>query len=65
MRFPLAPLLVPESRLLELCEAWHHHMLQPRVTKQAVDMQRRFEIDEIGLYKTIKQVKKGYSVCQA
>ena len=28
-------------------------------------MQRRFEIDEIGLYNAIKQVKKGCSDCQA
>ena len=41
-------LLVPESRVLELCEAWHHHMLHPGGKKQALDMQRRFEIDHIG-----------------
>ena len=58
-------LLVPESRVLELCEAWHHHMLHPGVKKQALDMQRRFEIDHIGLYTAIKKVKKGCSVCQA
>ena len=58
-------LLVPESRVLELCEAWHHHMLHPGVKKQALDMQRRFEIDQIGLYTAIKKVKKGCSVCQA
>ena len=40
-------LLVPESRVLELCEAWHHHMLHQGVKKQALDMQRRFEIDHI------------------
>ena len=28
-------LLVPESRVLELCEAWHHHMMHPGVKKQA------------------------------
>ena len=28
-------------------------------------MQHRFHIDEIGLYNAIKQVNKGYSVCQA
>ena len=33
--------------MLELCEAWHHHMLHPGVKKQALDMQRRFEIDHI------------------
>ena len=58
-------LLVPESRVLELCEAWHHHMLHPGVKKQALDMQRRFEIDHIVLYTTIKKVRKGCSVCQA
>ena len=58
-------LLVPESRSLELCEAWHHHMMHPEVGKLALDMQRQFEIDEIGLYNAIKQVKKGCSVCQA
>ena len=57
-------LLVPESRMLELCEAWYHHMMHPRVKKQALDMQRRFEIDKMGLYNAIKQVKKGCSVCQ-
>ena len=58
-------LLVPESWLLELCEAFHHHMMHRKVKKQALDMQRRFEIDEIGLYHAIKQVRKGYSVCRS
>ena len=58
-------LLVPESRVLELCEAWHHHMLHPGVKQQALDIQRRFEIDHIGLYTAIKKVRKGCSVCQA
>ena len=58
-------LLVQESRVLELCEAWHHHMMHPGVKKQALDMQRRFEIDQIGLYNAIKKVRKGCSVCQA
>ena len=58
-------LLVPESRVLELCEAWHHHMLHPGVKKQALDMQRRFEIDHIVLYTAIKKVRRGCSVCQA
>ena len=49
-------LLVPESRVLELCEAWHHHMLHPGVKKQALDMQCRFEIDQINLYTAIKKV---------
>ena len=57
-------LLVPESRVLELCEAWHHHMLHPGVKKQALDMQRRFEIDHMVLYTAIKKVRKGCSVCQ-
>ena len=51
--------------MLELCEAWHHHMMHPGVKKQALDMRRQFEIHEIGLYNAIKQVKKGCSVCQA
>ena len=51
--------------MLELCEAWHHHMMYPGIGKQAIDMQRRFEIDEIGIYNAIKQVKKGCSACQA
>ena len=58
-------LLVPESQVLDLCEAWHHHMMHPGVKKQALDMQRRFEIDQIGLYSAIKKVRKGCSVCQA
>ena len=58
-------LLVPESRVLELCEAWHHHMMHPGVRKQALDMQRRFEINQIGLYNAIKKVRKGCLVCQA
>ena len=58
-------LLVPESRVLELCEAWHHHMMHPGVKNQALDMQRRFEIDQINLYTAIKKVRKGCSVCQA
>ena len=40
-------------------------MLHPGVKKQALDMQRRFEIDQIGLYTAIKKVRKGCSVCQA
>ena len=58
-------LLVPESRVLELCETWHHHMMDQGVRKQALDMQRWFEIDQIGLYTAIKKVRKGCSVCQA
>ena len=58
-------LLVLESRVLGLCEALHHHMLHPGVKKQALDMQRRFEIDHIGHYTAIKKVRKGCSVCQA
>ena len=57
--------LVPQSRVLELCEAWHHHMMHPGFKKQALDMQRRFEIDQINLYTAIKKVRKGCSVCQA
>ena len=58
-------LLVPESRVLELCEAWHHHMMHPGVRKQDLDMRRRFEIDQIILYSAIRKVRKGCSVCQA
>ena len=58
-------LLVPESRVLEPCEAWHHHKMHPLLKKQALDLQRGFEIDGIGLYNTIKQVAKGCSICQA
>ena len=58
-------LLVLESRVLELCETWHHHMVHPGVRKQAQDMQQRFEVNEIDFYRAIRQVKKGCSVCQA
>ena len=58
-------LLVPEYRVLEVCGGWHHHMMHPGVRKQAQDMQRRFEIDQIGLYNGIKKVRKSCSVCQA
>ena len=58
-------LLVPESRVLELCEAWHHHTMHSGVKKQALDMQRRLVIDQIALYSAIKKVRKGCSVCQA
>ena len=40
-------------------------MMHPGVKKQALYMQRRFKNDETGLYNAIKEVKKGYSVCQA
>ena len=40
-------------------------MMHPGVKKQALDMRRRFEIDQIGLYNAIKKVRKGCSVCQA
>ena len=49
-------LLVPESGVLELCEAWHHHMLHPGVKKQALDMQRRFEIDP---YRSLHRHQEG------
>ena len=58
-------LLVAQSRVLELCDAWDNHMMYPGVRKQARDMQPRLESDEIGVYSAIKQVKKGCSVCQA
>ena len=51
--------------MLHLCEALHHHMTHLGVKKQALDMHRRFKIDEIGLYIAIKEAKKGCSVCQA
>ena len=40
-------------------------MMHPGVRKQALDMQRRFKIDQISLYNAIKKVRKGCSVCQA
>ena len=40
-------------------------MMYAGVKKQALNMQRRFKIDEFGLYNDIKQNKKGCSVCQA
>ena len=40
-------------------------MMHPGGKKQAIDMQRRFEVDEIGPYSAIKQVKKGCLVCQS
>ena len=58
-------LLALESQVLQLCEAWQHNMMHQGDKKQVLDMQRRFGIDEIGLYNAIKQVKKGCSVCQA
>ena len=58
-------LLVPESRVLQLCEAWHHHMMHPGIMKQARHMQCRFKIDQISLYNANKKVRKGCSVCQA
>ena len=51
--------------MLEVCEAWHHHVMHRGVSKQAIDMQRQFEVHEISLYNAIKQVKNGCSVCQA
>ena len=58
-------LLGPDSWVLELCEARHHHMMHPGVKKQALDMQRQFEVDEIGLCNAVKLLKKDCSVCQA
>ena len=40
-------------------------MMHPGVKKQALDMQRRFEIDQMNLYSAIKKVRKGCSVCQS
>ena len=56
--------LVRESRWLELCEAWHHHMVHPRVSKQAPDMLRRFAFNDIGMWKALRAVRKGCAVCQ-
>ena len=53
------------SKVLELCEAWCHHMIDPRVEKHALNMKQRFEIEETCLHNAIKQIKKGCSVCQA
>ena len=39
-------------------------MMHPGVRKQALEMQRRFEIDQISLYNATKKVRKGCSVCQ-
>ena len=58
-------LLVPESQLLELCAAWHHHMMHQGVKKQALDMQHRVEIDENGLHNATQQDRNGCWVCQA
>ena len=40
------------------------HMLHPGLKKQALDMQRWFKMDEIGLYNAVKQVKKAWLFCQ-
>ena len=40
-------------------------MMHPGVKKQALDMQRQFKMEVIGLYNAINQVKKGFLVCQA
>ena len=45
--------------MLELCEAWHHHMMHPGVRKQALDMQRRFRIHQIGLNKSHQEGQEG------
>ena len=58
-------LVVPESRVLDLRELWNQHMMHQGVKKQGLEMQRRLEVDEIGLYNVMKRVKKGCSVCQA
>ena len=58
-------LLVQRSLVLDLCQAWHHHMMHSEVKKHTLDMQRRLEIHEIGLHNSIKQVKNGCLVCQA
>ena len=47
--YPNSTLLVPTSRVLELCEAWYHDIIHQGIQKQALDMQRWFEIDEIDL----------------
>ena len=40
-------------------------MMHPGVRKQALDMRRRFKIDQLSLYNAIKKVRKGCLVCQA
>ena len=51
--------------MLELCEALHHHMMHPGVKKQALDMQRRFEFDQIGLYSAGQKGLLGLSGLQS
>ena len=58
-------LLEPASRVLELCKAWLHHMMYLGVKKEALKMQQRVEIHQIGLYNAIKQVQKGCLVYRA
>ena len=40
--------------MVEMSEARHHHIMHPGVEKEALDMQRRFEIDEISLYNAVR-----------
>ena len=40
-------------------------MMHPGVRKKALDMQRRFQIDDTGIYNAINQVKQGCSGYQA
>ena len=47
---PKRRLLVPKSRVFELCEAWHHPMVHPSVPKQAQDTLRHFSFDDIGFH---------------
>ena len=46
--------LVPAFRVPEPCKGWHPNMMHPRVKKQALEMQCRFKVNEIGLNKAIK-----------
>ena len=38
-------------------------MMHPGMKQQALDMERWFEIDEIGLHNAITQVRKGCWAC--
>ena len=58
-------LLVPEGRVEQLSEQWHHRMMHPGVNKMKQDMERRFLLPVNDLKGYLKGITKACPVCQA
>ena len=58
-------LLIPAYWVLDLCKAWHQHMVNPGINKQAHDILEHFALDDIDMRKALTAIKKGCAVYKA